>query len=84
MPCLIMPTGSRELIEWMAARQERELSRLRKRVAYGGKKGRSACRRLRAMGGDVNIWKPTERVVAGLWGPEWARPPYGFASERDS
>ena len=24
MPCLIMPTGSRELIEWMAARQERE------------------------------------------------------------
>jgi hypothetical protein len=81
MPFLMMPEKSRELIEWMAARRQRETERLLRRIAYGGKKGRSAGRRLRRMGGLGNIWKPTERVVACLWGPMCALPPYGFARE---
>jgi len=79
MPFMVMAAGTRELIEWMAARRQRQTDLLLRRIAYGGKKGRAARRRLREMGGPVNIWAPTERVVAGLYGPEWARSPYGFA-----
>jgi len=73
--------GARELIKWMADRRQRETDLLVRRIAYGGKKGRAACRRLRRMGGSANIWKPTERVIGCLFGPHWAQPPYGFARE---
>jgi hypothetical protein len=63
----------------MCERRERELAKLRRRIRFGGKKGRSARRRMRRLGGDVNVWKEPERVIATLYGPEWARPPYGFA-----
>ena len=78
MPILAMPDGTRELIAWMSERAERELSVLRRRASYGGRKGRSASRRL-AQRGDVNVWSEPERIIAYLFDPMWARPPYGFA-----
>jgi len=76
---IVMPPGTRELFERMRDRREREAAALQRRVEYGGKKGRSAARRLRRMG--PNIWAEPERVIAGLFGPEWAKAPYGFGKE---
>jgi hypothetical protein len=73
----IMPTGTRELFERMRDRRERKVAALKRRVEYGGKKGRSAARKLRRLG--ENPFAEPERVIATLYGPEWAKAPYGFA-----
>jgi hypothetical protein len=78
---LIMPPGTRDMLRWMAEREAKARAMLTRRAAYGGRKGRRAARRLRAMGDP--LWQDTERVVAGLWGPLYARPPYGIARETD-
>jgi hypothetical protein len=84
MPFFMMPTGTRECLAWIRDRIDYKIARLKKRIAYGGKKGRSAARRLRRMGGDHNVFREPERVIAELYGPEYARPPYGFARESQS
>ncbi len=80
MPCFIMPSGTRELFARMKEREERLRQRLARRVAYGGRKGRAAARRLRTMGPP--LWAEPERVIAALYGPEWACPPHGFATPK--
>lgn len=82
MPCLVMPPGTRELLRWMAERDVRKRTMLGRRIAYGGKKGRAATRRLKRMG-PSGLWDNTERLIASIYGPEYARPPYGFAREND-
>jgi len=82
MPCLVMPPGTRALVRWMAERDARKRSVLGRRIAYGGKKGRAAVRRLKRMG-PHGLWDDAERVIASLYGPMYARPPHGFAREDD-
>jgi len=80
MPLCIMPDGTRELLQWMKEREARTRALLQRRASYGVKKGRAASRRLRRMGSP--LWQDTERVIAGIFGPQWARPPFGFAPPR--
>lgn len=80
MPFLIMPDGTRDLLRWIKDRDYRQRNVLARRVLYGGKKGRAAARKLRRMG-PPGLWDESERLIAGLWGPWEARPPYGFAQE---
>jgi len=74
-----MAKGTRELFAWMAKREAEARALLVRRLPYGGKKGRSARRRLRAMGPP--LWEEPERVIAALYGPEWALSPHGFANK---
>jgi hypothetical protein len=74
-----MPDGTRELFGLLRERAEYELARLHRRIAYGGKKSRSARRKLRQTAIRANVWAEPEKIIAMLYGPEWARPPFGFA-----
>lgn len=78
--CFVMPPETRDMLRWIAEREATQRALLTKRAAYGGRKGRAAARRLRRMGAP--LWQEPERIIAGIFGPEWARPPYGFARER--
>lgn len=78
---LMMPPGTRDLLKWMSDRERAVRARLQRRASYGGRKGRAAARRLRRMG--VELWGEPERVIAQLYGPLFARPPYGVARPGD-
>jgi hypothetical protein len=72
MSFLIMTDACRALLTRIVEERKRKILFLRKRRSYGGKKGRSAARRIRQMGGDW-LYSPVDTIVADLTGVPQAR-----------
>ena len=66
MPCLFLPDSAKAVLKRVLDKHNREVEKRRKRLAYGGKKGRSARRVLKRIG-DF-LYPHHEDVAAYLTG----------------
>ena len=67
MSFAILDAECRNILERIVSDRERRILFLRKRLAYGGKKGRSAMRHIRRMGGNW-LYAPVDDIMAELTG----------------